>query len=421
LKKISYPLQGDSDLDVLLSHIGDDRFVLIGEASHGTHEYYLWRSRLTKKLIAEKGFTIVAVEGDWPDCYQVNRYVKNYENSGISAKDVLKGFHRWPTWMWANWETIAFVEWLRKHNDNLSKSDCVGFYGLDVYSLWESMEAIFSYAKDKYPEAIPSILEAMDCFEPFNIKAVFFYADRNYGMPTSCQKELEKLLADIRKKIPLFEKDLEASFNAEQNALIAKNAEHYYHSMLVGGESTWNIRDKHMADTVDRLMDHYGDESKIVIWAHNTHIGDARATSMRSNGLLNIGQIIQEKYASEGVFRIGFGSYEGNVIAGEHWGAPMKRTPVPPAKDESWEQLLHLAESEDKILFTKDLRFFHNPIGHRAIGVVYDPEDEYGNYVQSVIPERYEAFIYIDKSQALHPIHVKTDTDATPETYPFGI
>lgn len=250
LQEISYPLNGDKDLDILMSEIGNGRFVLLGEASHGTHEYYSWRSRLTKK-----GFTIVAVEGDWPDCYQVNRYVKKYDNSGKTARDVLGKFIRWPTWMWANRETVAFVEWLRKYHDRLSGSTCEGFYGLDVCSLWVSIEVLFDYAKENYPNAVPAIQEAMDCIEPFNVKSGFSYANRNYGMPDSCQKEVEKLLVGIQKRVPVFDLDREASFNAEQNALVAKNAEHYYHSMLLGGESTWNIRDRHMADTVKRLIE----------------------------------------------------------------------------------------------------------------------------------------------------------------------
>ena len=294
LKEISHPLKSDRDLDILLSEIGDKRFVLVGEASHGTHEYYSWRSRLARRLVAEKGFSIIAVEGDWPDCYQINRYIKNYDNSKNSAKDVLQEFDRWPTWMWANWETIALVEWLRNHNDKQPEDGRVGFYGMDVYSLWESMEELFSYAKENYPAAIPSIQEAMDCFEPYNVKAGFSYANRDYGLPHSCEKEVEKILTELKKKMPVYDHDRESAFNADQNALIAKNADHYYHSMLVGGESTWNIRDRHMADTVDRLMKYYGPDSKIVIWAHNTHIGDARATTMGRHGLLNIGQLIKE-------------------------------------------------------------------------------------------------------------------------------
>lgn len=421
LKEKSYPLNRDKDLDVLLSDIGEARFILLGEASHGTHEYYSWRSKLTKKLITDKGFTILAVEGDWPDCYQVNRYVKNYENSGNSALDVLQNFHRWPSWMWANWETMAFVEWLRKHNYKLPTKLCVGFFGLDVYSLWESMEAIFSYSKENYPEALPSIQKAMACFEPFNVRGGLSYADRNYGMPISCQKEVLKLLVEMRKKVPQYKHDHEASFNAEQNPWVAKNAEHYYQSMLKGGESTWNIRDQHMTETVERLIKHYGEEAKIIIWAHNTHIGDARATPMRNNGLINIGQLIQQKYGSQGVYRIGFGSYEGEVIAGKKWGAPFTRTPVPPARNDSWEQLLHLAGQNDKLLHTKDLQYFDQPIGHRAIGVVYNPDEAYANYVPSVIPDRYEAFIYIDQSKALFPIHDTAGASSTPQTYPFGI
>ena len=420
INKASYKLDTDADLDPLLNEIGEARFVLLGEASHGTHEYYTWRSRISKRLIKEKNFSIIAVEGDWPDCYRLNRYIKGYENSGESAKEVLREFNRWPTWMWANWEIVALAEWLRRHNNSLP-SDKIGFYGLDVYSLWESMEAIFIYLKKKDPVAFRSVQKAMDCFEPFNVKEGFSYAQRNYGIPSSCAREVEELLTNIRNRMPLFDTDYEAIFNAEQNAHVAVNAERYYHTMLQGGESTWNIRDRHMSETVNRLMKFHGPESKIIIWEHNTHIGDARATEMSSRGEFNIGQLIKEEHDKEGVIRVGFGSYAGTVMAGYNWGAPMKKMQMPDAKKGSWEHLLHQAGAYNKLLFSKDITDFNSPIGHRAIGVVYDPDYEYGNYVPSIIPSRYEAFIYLDKTTALHPLHIFPDSMQMPETYPWGV
>jgi len=221
--------------------------------------------------------------------------------------------------------------------------------------------------------------------------------------------------------MPWFDKDPEGAFSAEQNALVAVNAEKYYQTMLKGGEFTWNIRDRHMFDTVNRLMKFHGPDAKIIIWEHNTHIGDARATDMKQTGLINIGQLLKEEHHKEGVYRIGFGSYEGNVMAGRNWGAPMKRMRMPRARQGSWEHLLHGAGAHDKLLFSRDIKHLVSPVGHRAIGVVYDPDYEYGNYVPSIIPERYEAFIHLDKTEALHPLLIEPDSLQMPETYPWGI
>jgi erythromycin esterase len=409
------------DLDPLLKEIGDARIVLLGEASHGTHEYYTWRAQISKRLIAEKNFNMIAVEGDWPDCYLLNRYIKGYPDAGEMAKDVVKNFNRWPTWMWANWEIVALAEWMRSFNFHLAMDKRVGFYGLDVYSLWESMETLFAYLKEKDPVSLLSVQKAMNCFEPFNVKEGFSYAEQTYGLSTNCHHEVTELLAKIRQRMPLYDTDHEAVFNAEQNALVALNAERYYHHMLMGGEATWNIRDRHMTETAERLMKFHGEGSKLIIWEHNTHIGDARATTMKRSGLINIGQLLKELHSEEGVVRIGFGSYEGSVMAGYNWGAEMQEMELPPAKEGSWERLLHMAGAYDKIIFSKDIENFSSPIGHRAVGVVYDPDHEHGNYVPSVIPLRYEAFIYLNKTTALHPLKIHPDKDQMPETYPWGV
>lgn len=297
----------------------------------------------------------------------------------------------------------------------------VGFYGLDVYSLWESMEAIYDFLKEKDPASLENVIKAMNCFEPFNVREGFSYAERHYGVSDSCEQELEALLSNIRRSMPLYGDDPEAAFNVEQNALVATNAERYYKVMLGSGEATWNIRDRHMTETVDRLIDFYGEDAKIVVWEHNTHIGDARATDMKRTGLINVGQLVKEQHDSEGVYRVGFGSYQGSVLAAYGWGKPVREMLVPEARQGSWEHLLHDAGAENKLLLSKDITHFKNAIGHRAIGVVYDPEYEYGNYVPSVIPSRYEAFIYLDKTQALHPLHVQTELSQMPETYPWGV
>jgi erythromycin esterase-like protein len=421
VNKVSHKLRDSSDLDPLMKEIGDARYVLLGEASHGTHEYYTWRTHITKRLISEKKFSIIAVEGDWPDCYRLNRYIKGYPGAGENAKDVLTEFNRWPTWMWANWEVAALAEWLRKHNDNLPANKRIGFYGLDVYSLWESMEAITKYLEKTDPAALKSVQKAMDCFEPFNVREGFSYAERSYGLSESCEQEVEDLLSNIRRKMPQYNSDHEAVFSTEQNALVAVNAERYYQVMMRGGEASWNIRDRHMSETVNRLMDFHGKNSKIIIWEHNTHIGDARATTMKNTGLINVGQLIKEEHDKDGVVRVGFGSYEGSVLAANHWGSEVRKMIIPKAKAGSWEHLLHEAGATDKLLLSRDIDNFISSIGHRAIGVVYDPEFEHGNYVPSIIPMRYEAFIFLNKTQGLHSLHIKPDGLQMPETYPWGV
>lgn len=421
VSNVSYKLENSADLDPLMDEIGDSRYVLLGEASHGTHEYYTWRMAISKRLIAEKNFTMICVEGDWPDCYRLNRYIKGYSDSGRSAVDVLFSFNRWPTWMWANWEVVALAEWLRKHNSNLPLNKKIGFYGLDVYSLWESMQEITKYLEKADPVVLQSAIKAMNCFEPYNIREGFSYAERTYGLSSSCEEEVEKLLTNIRQRMPQYNTDHETVFSTEQNALVAVNAERYYHVMMRGGEASWNIRDRHMSETLNRLMDFHGKNSKVIVWEHNTHIGDARATNMKSEGLINVGQLVKEEHEAEGVVRVGFGSYQGNVLAAYHWNGDVKKMPVPKAKFGSWEHLLHVCSPKNKLLLSKDLKNFRPAIGHRAIGVVYNPEYERGNYVPSVIPSRYEAFIFLDKTHSLHSLHVEPDGLQMPETYPWGV
>ena len=421
LKNSSHKLENSTDLNPLMEEIGDSRFVLLGEASHGTHEYYTWRMAITKRLITEKKISMIAVEGDWPDCYRLNRYIKGYPDSGKNAVEVLHSFNRWPTWMWANWEMVAFAEWLKKHNTKLPENEKIGFYGLDVYSLWESMEEITKYLEKTDPTVLKSVNKAMDCFEPFNVREGFSYADRTYGLTKTCEEAVEKMLLAIRHKMKHYNTDHEAVFSLEQNALVSVNAERYYHAMMRGGESTWNIRDRHMVETLNRLMDFHGKKSKVVVWEHNTHIGDARATDMAREGLVNVGQLVKVEHEKEGVVRVGFGSYEGTVLAAYQWGSETRKMIVPKARKGSWEHLMHEMGNEDKLLLSKDFENLKSTFGHRAIGVVYDPEYESGNYVQSILPSRYEAFIFLDKTSSLHSLHVKPDGLQMPETYPWGV
>ena len=419
--QFAQPLKTMDDLDPLLERIGEARFVLLGEASHGTSEYYQWRARISRRLITEKGFSFVAVEGDWPDCYRVNRYVKGYPDSGKSARDVLHEFKRWPTWMWANWEIVAFTEWMHKYNKN--RSNKAGFYGLDVYSLWESMESILNYLEKKDPQAAQTARQAYQCFEPYG-EDPQSYAWSTRMVPGDCEDEVIDLLLEMQRRAGRYNGDPEAGFNAEQNALVIKNAERYYRAMVRSDSGSWNVRDQHMMETLDRLMDFHGPKAKGIVWAHNTHIGDARYTDMARAGMFNIGQLAREEHESEGVVLAGFGSHHGSVIAGKSWGAPMERMRVPEARSGSWEYVLHQASADDELLLFDQSSVsdeFRKPRGHRAIGVVYQPElESYGNYVPTILPKRYDAFLYLDETEALHPLHIEPEELNPPDTYPWG-
>src|SRR5205085_2981591 len=306
LRRRTQPLHDASDLDPLIDRIGDARYVLLGEASHGTSEYYTWRAELSKWLIREKGFSFVAVEGDWPDCYRVNRYAKNYPSSGATAREVLHAFDRWPTWMWANEEIVDLVEWLRRYNDQrrLTEDRRVGFYGLDVYSLWDSMRAVVDYLEHIDPQLAANAKRAYRCFEPYG-EDEQEYARATYLVPTSCEDEAVSVLRTLRSRAPEYAQDgREAFFNAEQNAFVAKNAELYYRTMVRAGSASWNVRDHHMVDTLDRLMAHhqqFNPDAKAIVWEHNTHIGDARFTNMASAGMVNVGQLVSQAHDEDGV------------------------------------------------------------------------------------------------------------------------
>lgn len=423
LARLAHPLTSPKDFDPLLERIGEAHHVLLGEASHGTSEFYVSRARLSQRLIAEKGFNFIAVEGDWPDCYRVNRYVKGYPDAGASAAEVLGAFARWPTWMWANWEIVALAEWMRAFNERLPEEQKVGFYGLDVYSLWESLAAIIDYLERTDPDAAIVAREAYRCFEPYG-ENVQTYARATIFLRESCEPEVVSLLTELRRNAPAYEEDgREAYFNAEQNALVLRGAERYYRAMVRADNDSWNIRDRHMALTLERLMRHHGPMAKGIVWEHNTHVGDARATDMASAGMLNVGQLVRERHAHDDVVLVGYGGYSGSVIAGDAWDAPMRRMRVPAAQSGSWEALLHRIDGTSKLLvMSGDPETLRERRGHRAIGVVYNPALEAGNYVPTHLAGRYDAFIYIDETRALHPLHLTPhDQGEPPETYPWGM
>jgi erythromycin esterase len=425
IRQRAYPLHSKADLKPLFDRIGDARIVMLGEASHGTHEYYTWRTHISKRLIEEKGFNFIAVEGDWPDCYRLNRFVKGYDTDNKSAFKVLHAFNRWPTWMWANWEIVALADWLQQYNKELPANKKAGFYGLDVYSLWESMESIMKYLEKTDTAALLVAEDAFRCFEPYRKDEGQSYAKASRFVPELCENEVVHLLKAIQQKLPSYNTDYENVFSTEQNALVAVNAERYYRSMIHGGPHSWNVRDKHMADTLERLLKFHGEKSKVIVWEHNTHIGDARATDMASESMFNIGELARIQHHDKGVVLVGFGSYKGTVIAGRSWGAKLQTVQMPEARKGSWEYLLHTASKENKLLLMNDFMsdvFMENHLDHRAIGVVYNPQyEQYRNYVPTILPLRYDAFIYLDETKALHPLHIYPDGKQMPETYPFGV
>ncbi len=422
-------LKSEKDLDKLLERIGDSRIVMLGGATHGTKEYYLWRSAITQRLIKEKGFSFVALESDWPECFEVNSYIKGYGKKEESSGTILRSFRRWPSWMWANEEVRELIEWMHLYNAGImEKEETVGFYGLDVYSLWQSMEALMRYLrKDETKlgrEKLRTACKAYQCFDPYG-KNTYEYGTPNSFVEKSCEKEVIKLLSKLRTNATK-EKDLNEMFlSKEINALVVKNAEKYYRSMLKANNTAWNLRDNHMAEVLDKLLKYHGPQSKVIVWAHNSHVGDASATSMKNDGLTNLGEIARNRYGKENVVLVGFGSYEGSVIAGDYWGSPMKKMPLPKAILGSWEWVFHRAGGADRLLISQDfenIEAMQKIRPHRSIGVVYDPYGEKGNYVSTDLLKRYDAFVYLDETQALLPLPVGSmETEEVSEVSLAGI
>jgi erythromycin esterase-like protein len=418
---MAVPLHDAGDFDVLLDRVGDARVVMLGEASHGTHEFYRWRALLARRLITEKGFSFVAVEGDWPACARVDSSVRRRPDAPEDPRAALAAFDRWPTWMWANEEVVDFARWLRTHNAGLADEERVAFHGLDVYSLWESLREILTHLREHDPEGVPTALAAYRCFEPHG-EDPQEYAISTRFVPRGCENEVVDLLVRLQRQA---EADGAGSFGAWQNAEVVAGAERYYRAVLGGGQPSWNVRDRHMDDTLDRLLDHHGPGSKAIVWAHNTHVGDARATDMSLSGLVNTGQLARERYGPEQVVLVGFGTHSGTVVAGEAWGAGTQVMSVPPARPGSLEdELHHTAPGAALFTFPRSEQpdLLTTTLPHRAIGVVYHPERErWGNYVSTVLGERYDAFLWFDQTTALHPLHTRGVDVLEPETYPSGV
>ncbi len=397
-----HALNNEEDLDKLLEEIGNARIVLLGESTHGTSEFYTWRAALSKKLIQNKGFRIIAVEADWSDAYPVNLHIKGGGN--LSAQNVLGNFDRWPQWMWKNEEIADLVDWLRTWNSQRPEEEKAGFYGVDVYGIWESLDNLYNSLKDTNLVEALQATAVIDCFEPYN------FNEQQYARATlkggNCEKELKKLLSLVQSLVTSQTENQE-TLNLLQNTLVAVNAEKYYRTAVRNSSASWNIRDRHMSLTINNLLDHYGPDSRIIVWEHNTHVGDDRATNMADAGMVNVGQLEREKHGEGDVYIVGFGTNSGKVLAASAWGTKVRTMNIPAGRKNSWEWLLHQQGPENKIIFMKPLRkieYFKKPIGHRAIGVIYNPSAEDGNYVPSVLPERYDAFIFIDKTNPLTPL-----------------
>ena len=417
---LAAPLNDPGDLDVLLDRVGDARVVMLGEATHGTHEFYTWRAAISRRLIEEKGFSFVAVEGDWPDCERVDRSVRCLPDAPVDPREALLAFERWPTWMWANEEVVDFTRWLRERNSTRDAEARAGFHGLDVYSLWESLREILTFLREHDPEHVPAALAAHRCFEPYG-EDPQEYAWATRMVPTHCEDEVVDLLVGLRQQAA----DRAGRFGAWQNAEVVAGAERYYRAMARSGRESWNVRDRHMDETLDRLLGHYGPGAKAIVWAHNTHVGDARATDMAAAGHVNIGQLARERYGAGRVVLVGFGTHRGTVMAGNAWGAPMRVMPVPPARPDSLEEVLRAtAPAQALFVFPAEDRpdVLTDELDHRAIGVVYHPERErHGNYVPTVLGDRYDAFCWFGESQAVRPLHLPATDVREPETFPSGV
>jgi erythromycin esterase-like protein len=433
VREAAHPLIGESDdYDPLLERIGDASLVLIGEASHGTHEFYRERAQITKRLIKEKGFAAVAVEADWPDAYQVNRYVRGL-GSDADAVEALSGFRRFPAWMWRNADVLDFVGWLRTYNDNLAAQESkVGFYGLDLYSLHTSIAAVLDYLDRIDPEAAERARARYACFDHFGKDEQAYGYATGLGLAESCEEEVVSQLVEMhRRAVEYARRDgrlaADEYFYASQNARLVLNAERYYRSMFRRRVSSWNLRDRHMVETLESLRQFLGAQAKIVVWAHNSHLGDARATRMGQEGEWNVGQIVRELHDRDTVL-IGLTTYHGTVTAASNWDAPAERKRVRPALDSSYEALFHdVGIPRFLLTFRKTdhaATALGEPLLERAIGVIYRPETERAShYFQARLSAQFDAVIHFDETRAVEPIERSSEWEAgeVPETFPTGI
>jgi erythromycin esterase-like protein len=433
LTQAARPITGAADdYDALLDLIGERRFVFIGEASHGTHDFYRERARITRRLIQELGFTAVAVEADWPDAYRVNRYVMGVSRD-LDAGSALSDFRRFPAWMWRNRDVLNFVEWLRARNDaHPHPATKTRFYGLDLYSLSASIEAVIGYLDQVDPVEAQRARDRYACFDQVAREGQAYGYAVAYEAAIPCENEVVAQLVELRRKTEAYlrrdgwavEDEL---FFAEQNARVVRDAEEYYQQMYRAETSSWNLRDRHMAGTIDALIEHLDRRlrrSKTVVWEHNSHVGDARATKMADLGELNVGQLARQRYGSEAVL-VGLTTFDGHVTAASAWGEPPRRKHVRPALRQSHEAILHEVPEGNYWFATADAYApMRVPRLERAIGVIYRPDTErQSHYFAARLSDQFDAVIHLDHTRALEPLERNAlwDRGEPPETYPTGI
>ncbi len=435
VRAAAQPLRGASeDYDPLLDMIGNAPLVLLGEASHGTHEFYAARAEITRRLITERGFNAIAVEADWPDAYRVNRYIRG-AGDGSTAIEALEGFKRFPQWMWRNADVLNFIAWLRDHNAALAPDQRVGFYGIDLYSLYTSMRAVIDYLDKVDPEAAERARYRYSCFEHFGEDPQTYGYSATFGMSESCHDQAVSQLTELQQRGWQYlssngREGEDEYFYAEQNARLAQDAEEYYRSMFEGDVASWNRRDKHMFDTVVALAEHLQRRNrapKIVVWAHNSHLGNAAATDRAQLGEWNVGQLARERYGRDAVL-VGFSTYTGTVTAASNWDADAERKRVNPGRSGSYEALFHAVGIPNFLLRLRDsdglADALNTPRLERAIGVIYRPRSErISHYFDARLADQFDALIHFDETRAVEPLERTPlwETGEAPETYPSGV
>jgi erythromycin esterase-like protein len=416
----------------LLESIGAADLVLVGEATHGTHEFYRARAELTKALILDKGFNIVAVEADWPDAYRASRWLR-HASTEPDAEAALGDFTRFPRWMWRNRDVLDFLAWLRTHNATLPAERRIGFYGLDLYSLHTSMEAVLTYLRKVDPAAAERALYRYGCFEHFGEDTQAYGYAATMGLSRSCEDDVVAQLVELRRRAAEYAtRDgriaADEYFVAEQNARLVRNAEEYYRAMFGRRVESWNLRDTHMMETLDALLAHArrsAGEARAVVWAHNSHLGDARATQMGEIGELNLGQLVRQRYGNSARL-IGFTTHSGTVTAASNWDEPAQRMRVRPSSPRSYERLFHDVGLPQFLLLLNDRSLrdaLTPPLLERGIGVIYRPETEViSHYFRALLPDQFDAVLHIDETHALEPLErwSRDDVDL-PETYPSAL
>ncbi|MDZ7767915.1 MAG: protein-L-isoaspartate(D-aspartate) O-methyltransferase [Woeseiaceae bacterium] len=412
----------NANLDPLMDRIGTARVVLIGEASHGTSDFYRMRNRITAELITRKGFRAVAIEGDWPDAARIDHHVRHFDY----APSEWTAFARFPTWMWRNQDVREFVDWLRIHNSNLDPGKRTAFYGLDLYSLYSSIRAVLEYLDDVDPDTAALARERYGCLTPWQTDPATYGRAALRGSFRNCENDVVQMLVEIsQKRREYAEHDGERFLDALQNAKLVANAERYYRIMYYGSRSSWNLRDTYMFETLEALRSYHWPDNKIVVWAHNSHVGDAGATEMSARGELNIGHLCRKAFGQD-VYSIGMGTDSGTVAAASDWDGPMEIKTVRPAVVRSYERLFHETTLPGFLL---SLRGAPADVSdglsksrlERAIGVIYRPETELAShYFEAVLPRQFDEYIWLDETRAVEPIEV-AELEGMPDTYPFGL